>query len=101
MRFLVLACLIGCADLPDLGDCGNGVIEASNGEACDDNGNDTESCTATCELKCPVGAFEDYVEVRVEADEQLFCPDASYACGLDRICRQPSGELEDASAPQP
>ena len=96
-RLLVLALLAGCADLPDLGVCGNGVIEAANGEACDD-GRDTETCNASCELKCPTSQVDDYVMVRAEDEEDLYCPDETYACGLDRVCRQPSGALEDPSA---
>ncbi len=105
LRLVCLALLVaGCADLPDLGTCGNGVIEEANGEACDD-GKDTDTCSASCELKCPTSRVEDYVVVRtddtVDPHEDLYCPDATYACGLDRICRQPSGELEPASAALP
>jgi hypothetical protein len=85
-----------CRDLPDLGTCGNGIAEASNGEACDDEG-ESETCTATCELKCmrsAVGAR--YVEVPTAATPVLgaapvFCPGAEYRCGTDLICRAPSG----------
>lgn len=103
MRHVVLAiALAGCAELPDLGVCGNGVVEEANGEACDD-GAASAACTATCELACQTAAFEDYVVVgtdrTADPDEMLFCPDASFACGNDRICRQPSGRLEDPEAP--
>jgi hypothetical protein len=100
MRALLLVCLIGCADLPDLGICGNGVVEEANGEACDD-GKDTASCNASCELKCLTAATDGYVEARTG----FFCPTPApggrVACGLDTVCRQPSGELEPPTSPVP
>ena len=39
-----------CAELPELGTCGNGVVEASGGEACDRGADPL--CSATCELLC-------------------------------------------------
>jgi len=41
MRALIaggLAMLAACHDLPDLGSCGNRIVEQANGEACDDGG---------------------------------------------------------------
>ncbi len=79
-----------CHDLPDLGTCGNGVVEEANGEACDDRG-DSDACTAACELKCAASALDaSYVELAAET----FCPGAEYQCGSGRICRAPSGFYE-------
>lgn len=86
----------GCRDLPDLGTCGNGIVEEANGEACDDPGN-SETCTATCELKCMPSAVDArYVAVATAAtplpeDAPVFCPGNEYRCGTDLICRAPSG----------
>ena len=69
---IVLALMLAaCHDLPDPGVCGNGVIEADQGEACDGS----EGCTATCEITCA-------------ADRS--CADGA-TCGLDNVCRAPSG----------
>ena len=48
---LALILVAGCSDLPDLGTCGNGVIEADNGEACDGEtfihfGSPTQACNS-------------------------------------------------------
>lgn len=71
--------LTGGCDLPTLpaDQCGNHVIE--RGEDCDGVGVGSNTCTATCRLSCT-------------ADRA--CP-AGWGCGLDLLCRQPSGELED------
>jgi hypothetical protein len=93
----VAAPAAGCHDLPDLGTCGNGIAEAAIGEACDEGG-DTTTCTAACELKCtPSAARPSYVEVAPER----FCPDAGFSCGLDRICRAPSGAFAPLAPAQP
>ncbi len=89
----------GCRDLPDLGTCGNGIVEEANGEACDDPGN-SETCTATCELKCTPSAVDArYVQAATAAtplpeDAPVFCPGNEYRCGTDQICRAPSGRYE-------
>ncbi|HSK03956.1 MAG TPA: VCBS repeat-containing protein [Kofleriaceae bacterium] len=85
-----------CRDLPELGTCGNGIAEESNGEACDDEG-ESETCTATCELKCMSTAVDArYVDVATAATPvpgaaPVFCPGNEYRCGTDLICRAPSG----------
>lgn len=91
---LAVAALAACHDLPDLGTCGNGIVEEGNGEACDDIG-ESATCKATCELKClPDAGPAGYVDVGPNtAGEARFCPDARYRCGSDDICRAPSGEF--------
>jgi hypothetical protein len=59
-----------CAELPAPGVCGNGVHEPEHGEDCD---GDSATC-AECRLLCSAEP----------------CPDG-YACGVDGVCRQPSG----------
>lgn len=83
-----------CAELPELGTCGNGVVEASGGEACDRGADPL--CSATCELLCvDAGAAPDgYVDVGAGA----FCP-AGHACGVDGRCRAPSGAFAQVSDP--
>jgi hypothetical protein len=105
MRAAVLACglaTLACHDLPDLGACGNGIIEQAHGEACDDGG-ETATCTASCELKCTDSAvIASYVDVGPDrAGEAVFCPDASYRCGIDRVCRAPSGAFAPLAASLP
>jgi hypothetical protein len=100
--------LVGCHDLPDLGVCGNGVVESSNGEACDgDEGGDL--CSDTCLLTCQASAVAGYVEAGVDTTRidpatlqpaPVFCPEGM-RCGLDSVCRAPSGQFGLASTPQP
>ncbi len=103
---IVLVLLAGCQELPDLGVCGNGIIEAENGEACDGDLAGTDSCTDTCELTCLTSAVSDaYVVVGVDptttpASEQ-YCPDSRQRCGLDNICRAASGSFGTISPAQP
>lgn len=75
--------LVACADLDrvDLGICGNRVTEADADEDCDTFDVDGFACEA-CRLQCNGDA----------------CP-AGYACGVDGICRQPTGAFEPR-APQ-
>jgi hypothetical protein len=81
MRALVLlASLAACAELPDLGVCGNGIVEASLGEACDGS----EGCTASCEVAC---------------DAERACEDGQ-TCGVDNVCRAASGLFAPIGAPQ-
>lgn len=96
-----LAALAACHTLPDLGTCGNGIVEQGNGEACDD-GRETSTCTATCELKCLSSADgTSYVNVSVDTTAAIYCPDASYRCGTDSICRAPSGKFEPLATSLP
>ena len=88
----------GCHDLPDLGECGNRIVEEANGEACDD-GRPTETCNASCQLLCTNSAAKSGYVV-VDAITGAYCPDASYHCGTDQICRAPSGTFQPASPPQ-
>lgn len=74
----LLACalalaLAACHELPDLGTCGNGIVEAELGEACDGD----RDCTATCEVRCA---------------EEGACP-LGQVCAIDGVCRGPSGEF--------
>lgn len=92
----------GCHDLPDLGSCGNGIVEEGNGEACDDRG-DSATCTASCELRCTAdAAAASYVEVGTtgEGDDAhaVYCPGAQFQCGTDLICRAPSGAFASSGA---
>lgn len=104
----VLVALIAaaCHDLPDLGTCGNGIIEEANGEACDD-GLDSDTCTPRCELRCTAEpAGEAYVEVAtaelpLRDTAAVYCPGARYRCGTDGICRAPSGRFEPPAAALP
>ncbi|MEO8707111.1 MAG: hypothetical protein ABI867_44200 [Kofleriaceae bacterium] len=76
----LLLVLAGCQDLPDLGTCGNGIVEADLGEACDG----TALCTTTCELACDAGT----------------CPDGQ-TCAIDNVCRAPSGQFVVSGIAQP
>ncbi|HEX8111162.1 MAG TPA: VCBS repeat-containing protein [Kofleriaceae bacterium] len=92
-----LAMLAACHDLPDLGTCGNAIVEQAHGEACDDGG-ESATCTASCELKCTASAvIASYVHVGLGGKAE-FCPDASYRCGHDGVCRAPSGAFEKLAA---
>ncbi len=96
-----LAALAACHDLPDLGSCGNGIVEQATGEACDDRG-ESATCTIKCELKCTSSAVTAaYVAVGSNASGELYCPGASYHCGLDGICRAPSGKFAPLTSPLP
>ena len=70
--------LSACDDLPKLEAdvCGNGVIE--KGEDCDGVGIGKSTCNALCRLECT-------------ADRT--CP-ATFGCGSDGLCRQPTGAFE-------
>ena len=105
MRALIaagLATLAACHDLPDLGTCGNRIIEQAQGEACDDGG-ETATCTARCELRCTASAvIASYVDVGPDrTGKAVYCPDASYRCGSDGVCRAPSGVFEPLAASLP
>ena len=99
----VLAALAAaCHDLPDLGTCGNNVAEEANGEACDQGG-DSPTCSATCELRCTSTAVTPaYVSAGTDpTGKEVFCPDARYRCGLDGVCRAPAGSFAQLTAAQP
>ncbi|MEZ4365089.1 MAG: VCBS repeat-containing protein [Kofleriaceae bacterium] len=71
--------LAGCAALPEIeaGVCGNGVVEPALGEACDGDAGCGEPATANaCRRVCD--------------DDGAGCPDG-WGCGLDRLCREPTG----------
>lgn len=73
-----LSLFAGCADLSFItaDECGNGVLE--EGERCDGEADCGAPGTATaCQIVCVEGACRD-----------------GYACGLDGICRAPSGLFE-------
>jgi len=93
------AAVAACHDLPDLGSCGNGIVEQANGEACDDHGA-SATCTATCELVCTSSAvIASYKAVPTADGKTGYCPDLSYRCGLDGICRAPSGKFKPLANP--
>ncbi|MBA2538254.1 MAG: hypothetical protein H0V17_01355, partial [Deltaproteobacteria bacterium] len=99
---LVATLLAACNDLPDLGVCGNGIIEADNGEACDGDLAGGDTCSDTCELACQTSAVTDaYVVVPSSETEQQFCPDARMTCGLDLVCRGSSGQFIAVGGAQP
>jgi hypothetical protein len=101
---LLLGCLsLGCSTLPDLGECGNGIVEA--GEACDE---DSELC-ATCQLVCVTsevvaasGLDAEYVNLDPEVDtfegDDRYCP-TGHGCGADGVCRAPSGRFFRSGEP--
>lgn len=106
MRRALIACVLvalaACHDLPDLGSCGNGIAEQAFGEACDDGG-ESATCTASCALRCtPSQLIASYVAVSADLHgNKLYCPDASYRCGADLVCRAPSGMFAPLAAPAP
>jgi hypothetical protein len=101
-RALVIgsALLAGCSTLPELGVCGNGVVET--GESCDD-GDATALCNDACALVCvdaDEGPPADYQEAGVDETGVIeYCP-AGYRCGLDEVCRAPSGRFQPPGLPQ-
>jgi len=96
-----LVTVAACHDLPDLGTCGNGIVEQANGEACDDHGA-SATCTDKCELVCTSSAvIASYKAVPTAGGKTGYCPDASYRCGLDGICRAPSGKFTLLADPLP
>ncbi len=96
MRAVLVAMLLsGCHDLPDLGTCGNGIIEATNGEACDGDIGGNDTCNDRCELSCQTAPVTDaYVKVGTDATSgALYCPDERMTCALDRVCRAGGGQF--------
>lgn len=92
---ILLLVVAGCHDLPDLGTCGNGVIEATNGEACDGDEGGIDTCNDRCELSCQTAPVTDrYVVVGNDPDlGVLYCPDERMTCALDGICRVGGGQF--------
>jgi hypothetical protein len=83
--FLVAVLALGCTDLPDVvAGCGNGVVDP--GESCDTNDpacrqpGDELACRHDCSLS-------------PESGERRACP-AGWGCGLDDVCRAPSGSFD-------
>jgi hypothetical protein len=84
---LALVTLGACVELPEVarGACGNGVVEPDLGEDCDVAG---PGC----------GAPDTAAACRFRCDELggATCP-AGAACGLDGVCRVPSGQFTAAA----
>lgn len=99
---LVLFLIAGCHDLPDLGTCGNGIIEATNGEACDGDEGGNDTCNDRCELTCQTALVTDaYVVVgRDPQIGELYCPDERMTCALDRVCRAGGGQFSTPAESQ-
>jgi len=85
----------GCADLPEPGSCGNGIVEPGRGESCDDGG-ESARCDDACRLVCldqdespPAG----YVDAGRDPEGLVeYCP-RGFTCGVDDVCRAPSGRF--------
>jgi hypothetical protein len=75
---LTLSFAVGCESLPELARdvCGNHVIEKN--EDCDGAGIGENTCNESCRLTCTA---------------DLECPEG-WGCGVDELCRQPSGYVE-------
>ncbi|HZO15418.1 MAG TPA: hypothetical protein VFB62_19230, partial [Polyangiaceae bacterium] len=78
---LAIPLLFGCAEIdpiaPDV--CGNHVVEPHVHEECDaPTGCGAPQTPAACRFTCEGGAA---------------CPDG-YRCGVDHVCRKPSGTFE-------
>ena len=71
-----LAATAACHDLPALGVCGNGIVEANLGEACDDGGA-SALCTPACELACATAdaAPPGYEPVLLDLDARIKAAD--------------------------
>src|ERR1700712_5324950 len=89
--FALAAVLVHCASLEPIvsGTCGNGVLDAN--EDCDSFPSSTcikAGLTNQCRLSCAADA----------SGTTTPCP-AGWGCGTDDICRQMTGNLENAKAP--
>ncbi len=75
-----------CARLDPIDEnvCGNRVVEPENGEDCD--GTDNCGLPGSGEGACLFACSRD-------VDAPVACP-AGFGCGLDGVCRQPTGRLE-------
>jgi hypothetical protein len=75
--------LTACTELPSLGVCGNGIVETTGGEDCDDpDEGRCQGCRLVCDLDLPEAG---------ECPEGSLCCLAGQRCGHDNLCRAPSG----------
>lgn len=82
--------LSGCANLAEIaeGQCGNMVTEPDYGEECDgETACFTPGTTFQCRHQCIEREDED-------GEIERECAVEGYSCGLDNVCRAPSGEYE-------
>ena len=101
LAWIALALLVGvtatCADLRPMtgGVCGNGVVEDGNGEDCDLYASDpgtrcgSPGSSGKCRWVCGPAAADG----AGGGTAAPTCP-TGWACGVDGICRQPSGRFE-------
>lgn len=87
----------GCRTLPDIatGECGNGVVDL--GEDCDRVSGfpDQEGTACGAETSRTDPAAEQARSCRLVCIDDAVCPE-DWMCGGDGICRQPSGQFEEA-----
>lgn len=85
---LAVALSTSCATLEEirLGSCGNGVVEPSRGEDCDDSTVDGSGHLACYPAGTPAACHYDCSANR--------CP-AGFSCGTDAVCRKPRGVFRD------
>ena len=90
----LLATSPGCTVLPNLerNVCGNRIVEPDSGEDCD-GGSRATRCGA------PRSAFA----CRLLCDPSVLPPDCpdGYGCGSDGVCREPTGEFQEATLLSP
>jgi hypothetical protein len=94
-----VAALAGCAQLGDIerDKCGNGIVES--GEDCDTFPKAVSDQASTPGKQCgAVGTAEQCRFVCDAAKPNLVCP-SGWACGADKICREPSAEFAEAKHP--
>ncbi|MEO7111980.1 MAG: hypothetical protein ABI183_16165, partial [Polyangiaceae bacterium] len=89
----VVAAASSCSSLPDIDRsvCGNGVVEPSHNEDCD-NGVTDDAGHPTC---YPAGtAAACHFDC-----SSVACPPGGFFCGNDAVCRKPSGAFKDTGHP--